>query len=89
MKQKRQRVDHYLIPGTELELIDVLRLCLTPAEFQAVLWASLEQYFFRWWKKGEAIRDLGKGLTYATWLLESVNEHGVQMGRGKHGTHKG
>ena len=76
----RPKVSHYVIPGTELELIDVLRLCLTTAEFQAVLWASLEQYAFRWWKKGDAVKDLEKLLVYSTWLLESVKEHGVCMG---------
>jgi hypothetical protein len=78
---KRKPVSHYLIPGTELELIDVLQLCLSPAEFQACLWFSLEQYGFRWWKKGDAVNDLEKLVTYSSWLLESVRENGVCMGQ--------
>lgn len=77
----RVPVSHYLIPGTSLELLDVLKLCLSPGEFQACLWFSLEQYIYRWHKKGDAVNDLEKAVNYLGWLLESVKEHGVCMGR--------
>jgi len=72
---------HYVIPGSNLELIDVIKANLNPAEYQAVCWASLMQYAYRWNKKGDAMSDLRKMLTYGNWLMKSVAEHGVCMGR--------
>ena len=80
MSADRVPVSHYLIPGTDLELVDVLRLCLTTAEFQACLWFSLGQYWFRGPKKGDPVNDMDKAIVYATWLRDSFKEHGVQMG---------
>jgi len=71
---------HYQIPGTDLELIDVIKSKLSPAEWQAFCWASLIQYAYRCLTKGEAIKDIGKMTTYGAWLAESVAEHGVLAG---------
>jgi hypothetical protein len=78
---KREPVPHYLIPGTSLELIDVLKLCLTPGEFQSCLWFSLGQYWFRGPRKGDGVGDMEKAVVYATWLRDSFKEHGVCMGK--------
>lgn len=77
----RVPVAHYLIKGMGIELLDVLKTKLTPAEQQACYFFSAEQYLWRWAEKGEPIKDLEKLIVYATWLLESVREHGVQMGK--------
>ena len=72
---------HYVIPGTSLELIDVIKASLTEGEFQAACWFSLEQYAYRWFKKGDAENDLSKLLVYGNWLLESVKKNGVCIGK--------
>ena len=67
---------HYLIPGRDLELIDVLRAksgqFTDPWEF--FLWASFMQYAFRYRVKGEVVKDLRKANTYLQWLREYLNE---------------
>jgi len=67
---------HYTIPGTNLELIDILKikseLFSDPWEF--FLWASAMQYLFRYMAKGEPDKDLQKENTYATWLREYRQE---------------
>jgi len=65
---------HYIIPGTGLELIDIIEMKLTREEWQAICRASLMQYVWRWDLKGEPEKDLDKAKVYLDWLIESVNE---------------
>ena len=67
----RTPVDHYLIPGTELELIDIIRAKMTLLEWRKFCWASAIQYVYRLMDKGEPVKDAEKGITYLTWFKES------------------
>ncbi len=82
---KRPNVPYYKIPGTNLEMIDVLKANLTTGQFQAFLWASAEEYLWRFDKKGPSVSDLEKALVYVRWLKESVEEHGCRMGHQEDG----
>ena len=68
---ERTPVPHYLIPGTDLELIDIIKSKLSPAEWRKFCWASAIQYCYRVLDKGELKRDCDKAITYLTWLKES------------------
>jgi hypothetical protein len=65
---------HYVIPGLNIELIDVIKAKSKVATdcWQFFCWASCLQYLFRYNVKGEPECDLNKALVYLTWLLESV-----------------
>ena len=67
---------HYIIPGHDIELIDVLRSKMTKQEWEKFCWASAGQYWFRCLSKGDAVADIGKLITYATWLKNSLEETG-------------
>ena len=74
-KVETPRIDpppHYVIPGTDLELIDVIKSKMTPAEWRKFCWGSALQYVFRILDKGEARRDIGKAKVYLSWLEESL-----------------
>lgn len=71
---------HYLIPGQDIQLVDIIKSKLTVGEWQAFLWASMEQYCYRLAWKGQAKDDIDKLIVYAGWLKESVEAHGVKMG---------
>jgi len=66
----REPVSHYLIPGTDLELIDIIKAKMSPAEWRKFCWASALQYVYRLLDKGEPEKDADKGITYLTWFKE-------------------
>ena len=77
MKVKKPRIDpppHYVIPGTDLELVDVIkakaRMSIDCWEF--FCWASCLQYLWRYDIKGDAREDIGKAKVYLNWLEESL-----------------
>jgi len=63
---------YYMIPGTDVELIDVIKSKMTKAEWERFCWASALQYCFRVLDKGEPCKDAGKAITYLSWLKESA-----------------
>lgn len=71
---ERVPVLHYAIPGTELEVIDLIRAKARVATdcWEFFLWASAIQYIFRYDVKGEPVNDLGKALVYLGWLSDAV-----------------
>lgn len=80
-KKDRPNSKHYVIPGTGLEMIDILKANLTIGEFQAFLWCSAMDYLWRFDKKESSISDLEKAMHYIGWLKKSVEENGVIMGK--------
>lgn len=66
----RPKVKHYEIPGTELELVDIIeaksKVAKDPWEF--FLWGSCLQYLWRYDLKSDPVSDLDKALVYLTWL---------------------
>jgi len=76
--KNRVPVKHYLIPGTELELIDIIqakaKVAKNPWEF--FLWASCLQYLWRYDLKGEPGKDLDKAATYLDWLRTVYQKRG-------------
>jgi len=69
-KSDRVSVSHYLIPGTNLELIDIIHSKMSPAEWRKFCWGSALQYVWRLMDKGEPEKDADKGITYLTWFKE-------------------
>jgi len=70
---------HYNIPGTKVQLIDVLKDAADaylPWDF--FLWASIMQYATRWRHRGQPLNDLKKCRVYLNWLIESVEENGEE-----------
>ena len=65
---------HYIIPGTDLELIDVIKSKMTLAEWRKFCWGSALQYCYRSMSKGETEKDCDKGITYLSWLRDSYEE---------------
>ena len=65
---------HYMIPGMDCELVDIIKAKSRVATdcWQFFLWASCLQYLWRYDVKGEPQKDLGKALVYLTWLKESA-----------------
>ena len=77
MRVETPRIDpppHYVIPGTGLELIDIIkaksRVSLDCWRF--FCWASCLQYLWRYDVKGEPGEDLDKALVYLGWLKDAV-----------------
>ena len=66
----REPVRHYLIPGTNTELIDIIHSKMSPEEWRKFCWGSAIQYTFRMLDKGEADRDAEKAITYLTWFRQ-------------------
>ena len=79
-QDKNPRPTHYLVPGTDIELIDIIRARMTVGEWQAFCWGSYIQYAYRAPFKGEPGKDANKMITYGEWFRRSVREHGLQMG---------
>lgn len=70
---------HYNIPGTTVQLIDVLREAAEDYEpWHFFLWASIMQYATRWRHRGEPLNDLKKCQVYLGWLIEAVEEDGEE-----------
>lgn len=68
---------HYDIPGTGVQLIDVLEAASYDYEpWDFFLWASMLQYAFRWRYKGTPLDDLRKCRVYLNWLIKSVEDNG-------------
>ena len=65
---------HYVVPGLNIELIDVIkakaRVSIDCWEF--FCWASCLQYLWRYDIKGDAGGDIGKAKVYLSWLEESL-----------------
>ena len=70
MKKTRVPVPHYLIPGTTLELIDIIKAKMSPAEWRKFCWGSALQYCYRLLDKGEPEKDADKAITYLEWFKE-------------------
>jgi hypothetical protein len=64
----REPVKHYSLPGTNLQVIDVIRAKMTDDEWRKFCWASAVQYTFRLLDKGEPDKDAGKAITYLQWF---------------------
>ena len=78
-KAEKPRIDpppncpaHYLVPGTDIQLIDVIKSKMTLAEWRKFCWGSAAQYVFRILDKGEPGKDIGKAKVYLNWLEESL-----------------
>lgn len=76
-----QSSKHYEIGDLGIELIDIIKAKLPPGAYQWFLWASAEQYSFRFMNKGCHMEDLKKRDTYAKWLREDIEERGLAMHR--------
>jgi hypothetical protein len=74
-----QSSKHYEIGDLGIELIDIIKAKLPPGAYQWFLWASAEQYSFRFMNKGCHMEDLKKRDTYAKWLREDIEERGLCM----------
>jgi hypothetical protein len=70
MRRYTNRPAHYAAGG--LEVIEILRLKLPPAQFEGALRANVIKYLFRYDLKGEPLNDLRKAATYLSWLREFV-----------------
>jgi len=70
----RVPVLHYGIPGTKLELIDILeaKAKVSTNVWEFFLWASAMQYIWRFDLKGEALKDIDKAIIYLGWLRQAV-----------------
>jgi hypothetical protein len=75
-----QSSKHYEIGDLGIELIDIIKAKLPPGAYQWFLWASAEQYSFRFMNKGCHMEDLKKRDTYAKWLREDIEQRGLCMG---------
>ena len=71
---------HYAAGG--MEVIDILRLKLPPAQFEGCLRANVLKYLFRYDLKGEPLADLRKAATYLAWLKEFVETGKITVRRG-------
>jgi len=60
--------EHYTAGG--MEVIDILRAKLPPAQFEGHLRGCVIKYLFRYDKKGDPYADLRKAATYLAWLRE-------------------
>jgi hypothetical protein len=79
VQTKPENPNHYNIPGTTVQLIDVLKaaaLDYDPWDF--FLWSSMLQYAFRWRHKGTPLDYLRKCRVYLDWLIESLEENGEE-----------
>jgi hypothetical protein len=74
-----QSSSHYQIGDLGIELIDIIKAKLPAGAYQWFLWASAEQYSFRFMNKGYCMEDLRKRDTYAKWLREDIEERGMRM----------
>jgi len=85
MPSSPENPTHYNVPGTNLQLIDVLKssssdMGLPPWEF--FLWSSVMQYALRFSHKGAPYDDLKKCRVYLDWLIECYEPHSGATGRG-------
>lgn len=70
----RLPVLHYVVPGMDIEVIDLIRAKSRVATdcWQFFLFASALQYLWRFDLKGAAKEDTEKLVVYSTWLRDSV-----------------
>jgi hypothetical protein len=70
MTSTRVPVPHYVVPGLDIEVIDLIkaksRVATNAWEF--FLWSSCLQYLWRYDVKGEPGKDLDKASVYLDWL---------------------
>jgi hypothetical protein len=66
---------HYCIPGSEYEVIDIIRAYAPVFTdcWEYFCFGSALQYSMRAHFKGEESRDLGKALVYLGWWKQSVD----------------
>ena len=64
---------HYKIPGTTIQLIDVIEAKMSRDEWRRFCWGSALQYAYRVLDKGEPIKDCEKAIVYLTWLKDSYD----------------
>lgn len=73
MTPQPENPSHYDVPGTTVQLIDVIRAAsfqgLMP-QYEFFLWASAMQYMMRFTKKGTPYEDLKKCRVYLNWLID-------------------
>ena len=77
MSHETNRPAHYAAGG--MEVLDILRLKLPPAQFEGCLRANVIKYLFRYDLKGEAAADLRKAATYLSWLREFVETGAITV----------
>jgi hypothetical protein len=65
---------HYVVPGLNIELIDILKAKSRVATncWEFFLWASAMQYIFRYSSRGCPGPDLEKAMVYLGWLKDSI-----------------
>lgn len=78
MPSSPENPTHYNVPGTNLQLIDVLRAASYEGalpSWEFFLWSSMMQYAFRFSHKGTPYDDLKKCRVYLDWLIECYYPH--------------
>ena len=64
---------HYQIPGTGIEVIDVIEGILTPEQFEGYCYGNIIKYILRAPNKNGA-EDLKKAAVYLEWLTLSLED---------------
>ena len=64
---------HYQIPGTGMEVIDVIEGILTPEQFEGYCYGNIIKYILRAPRKNGA-EDLKKAAVYLEWLTLSLED---------------
>ena len=64
---------HYNIPGTGVEVIDVIQGILSPEEFKGYCYGNVIKYILRAPNKGGA-EDFKKAQVYLDWLLTELSD---------------
>ena len=68
---------HYKLPNG-MEMIDIIRLLLTPEEFRGYCKGNVLKYNGRSGKKDDPAQEAGKAAVYAQWLAESYEEPKIE-----------
>ena len=64
---------HYQIPGTSMEVIDVIEGILTPEQFQGYCYGNIIKYILRAPNKN-GVEDLKKAAVYLEWLTLNLED---------------
>ena len=64
---------HYQIPGTSMEVIDVIEGILTPDQFEGYCYGNIIKYILRAPNKN-GVEDLKKAAVYLEWLTLSLED---------------
>lgn len=65
---------HYMLPGLNIEVIDVLKVRATPEEWRGYLKLTAMAYLLRAGYKDEILQDVKKCNKYLEWLEEALEE---------------